>query len=159
LLFLHIMTAREKLTYLQYTFVQKLRTIDPETAPKFGNMNVHQMVEHFCYAVQVAYGKIPVPAINQDAMAEKAYRFMMSDVPFKDNTPNPLLPNEPQAITTASLGDAIDNLEDEFEAFIKYYKAEPGIKVINAFFGELDYYEQVQLLHKHAKHHARQFGF
>jgi hypothetical protein len=152
------MTARQKLTFLQYTFIQKLRTIDPNVKAKFGKMNIHQMVEHFCYAVQVAYGKIEVPAINTDEMAEKAYRFMMSDVPFKDNTPNPLLPDEPQPVTTPSLGDAIDNLEDEFEAFIVYFKAEKDRKVLNAFFGELDYYEQVQLLYKHAKHHLVQFG-
>jgi hypothetical protein len=59
------------------------------------------------------------------------------------------------------MGDAIDNLEDALEAFVDSYKgpnAEPNRRVLNSFFGELSYYEQVHLLYKHANHHARQFG-
>jgi hypothetical protein len=152
------MTARQKLTFIQYTFIQKLRELDPNTKALFGKMNLHQMIEHVSYAMQVAYGKIPVDAINKDEVAEKAYRWMMEDKPFKENTPNALLPDEPIATTTATIGDAIDNLEDDIQAFVDYYKAEPGRKVLNAFFGELDYYEQVQLLYKHTRHHLAQFG-
>jgi hypothetical protein len=153
------MTAREKLKFLQYDFIQKLRELDANTTPLFGKMNLHQMIEHFTYAVQVAAGKIAVPAINEGEVAEKSYRWMMDlETSFKDNTPNQLLPDEPQPVTTPSIGDAIDNLEDEIQDFLDIYKGEPGKKVQNAFFGELDYYEQVQLLYKHAKHHARQFS-
>jgi hypothetical protein len=155
------MTAREQLKYIQYTFIQKLRELDHNTKPVFGKMNPHQMVEHFTWAVNIAKGDVKVPVINQDEVLEKAYRFMMSDAPFRDNTPNSLLPDEPQAPTTPSMGDAIDNLEDALEAFVDSYKgpnAEPNRRVLNSFFGELSYYEQVHLLYKHANHHARQFG-
>ncbi len=153
------MTAKEKIKFLQYTFIQKLREVEPETKPIFGKMNVHQMIEHFIYAVQVASGKIAVSAINEGEKAEKSYRWMMDlETSFKDNTPNPLLPDEPLKPTTPSIGDAIDNLEDELQDFLDIYKNEPGKKVLNAFFGELDYYEQVQLLYKHANHHTRQFA-
>jgi hypothetical protein len=155
------MTAREQLKYIQYTFIQKLREIDPNATPKFGKMSPHQMVEHFIWAVKVAKGEFEVPAINTDENLEKSYRWMMSDAPFNDNTTNQLLPEEPIATTTPSMGDAIDNLEDELEDFIASYKGEgveAGRRVLNSFFGELSYYEQVHLLYKHAKHHARQFG-
>jgi hypothetical protein len=159
--FAPLMTAREQLKFIQFTFIQKLRGLDTNTVPKFGKMNPHQMVEHMVYAVNMAKGDIPTELLNTDEALEKAYRFMMSDVPFQDNTPNPLLPNEPSAPTTASIGDAIDNLEDAIEAFVASFKgegAEPNRRVLSPFFGELSYYEQVHLLHKHALHHARQFG-
>jgi hypothetical protein len=155
------MTAREQLKYIQYTFIQSLRELDADTAPKFGKMNPQQMVEHMTYAVNVAKGDIKVPAINADENLEKAYRWMMSDAPFKDNTPNQLLPDEPIACAEPSMGDAIDSLEDAIEAFVASYKGEgveAGRRVLSPFFGELSYYEQVHLLHKHAQHHARQFG-
>jgi DinB superfamily len=155
------MTAREQLKYLQYTFIQKLRELDANTAPKFGKMNPQQMVEHMTYAIHLAKGDIKVTAINTDENLEKAYRWMMSDAPFKDNTTNQLLPEEPIACAEPSMGDAIDSLEDALEAFVASYKGEgveAGRRVLHPMFGELSYYEQVHLLHKHAQHHARQFG-
>ncbi len=154
------MTAREKLKFIQYTFIQFLRELDPATTPSFGKMNAQQMVEHFQYAVEVAGGKIVVPAITTGEEAlEKAYRWLMEDGQFKDNTPNALLPEDPMPTTAPSMGDAIDNLEDAIQECVDAYKGEQGKKILNAFFGELDYYEQMQLLYKHAQHHARQFGY
>jgi hypothetical protein len=152
------MTARQKLNFLQYDTIQRLRSLDPTTKASFGSMSLHQMIEHLSYAVQVAYGAIPVSAINTGEVLEKSYRFLMSDKPFKPGTPNSLLPEPLPAPTTPTIGDAIDNLEDDLQAFADYYKGEPTKKVQNAFFGELDYYEQVQLLHKHFIHHLLQFN-
>jgi hypothetical protein len=154
---LQCMTARQKLTFLQQTFIQKLREIDPSAKANFGKMNVQQMVEHMSYAVRVAGGKLEVPAITPEDKLEKYYKWLMSDEQFKPSTPNSLLPETPAATKCASLGDAIDDLEDDIQAFVDFYKGEPTKKVLNAFYGELDYYEQVQLLYKHSKHHLAQF--
>jgi hypothetical protein len=155
------MTAREQLKYIQFTFIQKLRSLPSDTKPSFGKMMPQQMVEHFMWAVNMAKGDIPITAINADETLEKAYRWMMSDAPFHDNTPNQLVPDEPKLPAARSMGDAIDNLEDAIEAFVASFKGEGADitrRVLNPYFGELSYYEQVHLLYKHAMHHARQFG-
>lgn len=153
------MTTRQKIKFLQFDFIQFLRELDSAAKPVFGKMNPQQMVEHFTWAVQIAYGKVPVAAINEGELAEKRYRWMMDpETSFKDNTSNSLLPDEPLKVQSPSMGDAIDDLEDAFAEFVAFFQKDASVKVLNSFFGELDYYEQVQLLYKHALHHCRQFG-
>jgi hypothetical protein len=152
------MTSRDKVKYIQYTFIQKLRELDSATAPAFGKMNPQQMVEHLTNSFAIAEGKIEAPIANEGEAAEKAYKWLMSDAQFRDNTPNQFLPDEPTAVKEPSIGDAIDSLEDGIQSFIDSFAQDKSRKVQNSFFGELDYYEQVQLLYKHVQHHARQFG-
>jgi hypothetical protein len=152
------MTTRAKLQFLQFTFIQQLRRLDSTTKPLFGKMNVHQMVEHFGWAVQIANNKVKLDAPTDEAVLEKAIRFLHGDKLFKDNTTNKFLSEEPLPTTTASVGDAIDNLEDEIADFVEVYKNTPDLKIANPTFGMLDWYDQVQLLYKHALHHTRQFG-
>jgi hypothetical protein len=154
------MTTREKIKFLQYDFIQFLRVLEPDTKPSFGKMNAQQMVEHFTWAVQIAAGKeVLEPAFGLE-QTEKNYRWLMNaETMFKENTPNQLLPDEPLKIKSTSMGDAIDDLEDEIAVFVESFKAEAGRKVVNPFFGELDYYEQSQLLYKHCQHHMTQFGY
>ena len=54
--------------------------------------------------------------------------------------------------------DAIAELQIEIDYFFEVYNGKPELRMTNPFFGNLNYEEQVQLLHKHATHHARQFG-
>ena len=56
------------------------------------------------------------------------------------------------------MADALTELESEINHFFKVYSENPLLRTINPFFGNLNFEEQVQLLHKHATHHARQFG-
>jgi hypothetical protein len=83
---------------------------------------------------------------------------MMSDKPFKENTPNQLLPDVPVPFKHVSMKDAIAELQKEIDHFFSVYENNSGLRNINPFFGNLNFEEQVQLLHKHATHHAKQFG-
>ncbi len=147
-----------KQQFLQTELCQLLQTIPSGTAPAFGSMTLHQMIEHMAYSVQVAYGAIPVPAINTGEVQQKAYRWIMTDSTFKDNTPNPLLTPEILTVKTASINEAIINLQNSIDTFFTFYKNNTEQRVLNAFFGPLNFEEQVHLLHKHAWHHLRQFG-
>jgi hypothetical protein len=84
--------------------------------------------------------------------------YLMSEKPFRENTPNALMPETPIPVKHASVKKAIDELQSELDYFFEVFKNEPGKKVTNPFFGELDYEMSVRLLHKHATHHLRQFG-
>ncbi len=84
--------------------------------------------------------------------------FVQSDKPFKENTPNALLPDEPLPAKYSSIQVAIAALQADIDQFFAHYNSNQGATVTNPFFGELNYDLQVQLLYKHAIHHLKQFG-
>jgi hypothetical protein len=83
---------------------------------------------------------------------------MMSEKPFHENTVNPLLGEEPAPLHFKTVQGAIGALQQELIYFFEAFEKEPGLITRNPFFGDLDFEQNVQLLHKHAIHHLRQFG-
>jgi hypothetical protein len=120
-------------------------------------MNGQQMVEHFILAVKSASGKLPQPLVTPAEQLDKFRSFLYSDKPFKENTKNPLM-GDPLPKHYASMEEAIAKLETELHYFAEAFRQNPSLTTINPFFGELDFAGNVQLLHKHAVHHLRQFG-
>ena len=144
--------------FLQNEVISQLKTIHPSMQPLFGKMNVQQMVEHMSYAFQQASGLIPLPAINDAETTEKMYRFMMSEKPFRDNTPNVYLPDEPTPAICKTIEESLLALQKDIEVFFAVFEKNNDQKILNPFFGDLNFEEWVHLLHKHALHHLRQFG-
>lgn len=150
----------EKENFLRSRFVSCLQQIHPATTPRWGKMNVQQMVEHFAAdALRCASGRLKIdtiltPAENLDRMRE----FMMSEKPFKENTKNPLMTAEPLDTRHATLQAAIGELQEELIAFFEVFEKNPQLVTRNPFFGDLNFEQNVQLLYKHALHHLRQFG-
>ena len=147
----------EKVNFLRKEFPEILLDIPVNKNPVFGKMNLHQMIEHMNWAFQLAQGKIKIPSDLEPELVKKMYRFMMSDKPFRENTPNDKLPQEPIPPVTANVTEAIVELKKEIENMIAFYQENKDIRVENPFFGMLNFEEQVHLLHKHARHHLRQF--
>jgi hypothetical protein len=148
----------EKLQFLKKEFIPLLQKIDPGAKPAWGKMNLQQMIEHFSGAVKIASGTLRLPGTSEPADVSKSYTFLMSDKPFKENIANPLLSEEPYPLRNHTLQAAIGELQSNLLEFFRTYENEEGKKVLNAFFGNLNYAEQIQLLHKHALHHLKQFG-
>lgn len=82
----------------------------------------------------------------------------MSDKPFRENTPNPLIGEVPPPVRHPDVPAAIAELRKEIEHFIATFKDIPGRTTRNPFFGDLDLEKNAQLLYKHALHHLKQFG-
>ncbi|MFA6152719.1 MAG: hypothetical protein WC716_15450 [Chitinophagaceae bacterium] len=151
------LAAKEE--FLRSEFVAALRTINPNTAPLFGKMNPQQMVEHMAEYIRLGYGNPVVTQFFYTAESvERTRAFIMSDKPFKENTPNPIMGETPKPIIQptyeAAIKDAEMAIKELFEAFGKNDKLE----VASPFFGILNYEMTIQLLTKHAEHHLRQFG-
>ncbi|MBK7561591.1 MAG: hypothetical protein IPI68_08715 [Chitinophagaceae bacterium] len=150
----------EKENFLRTKLVPCLQRLDPATPPRWGKMSVQQMIEHFGNdAVRNASGllkmdNILTPPENLDRMRE----FMMSDKPFKENTHNPLMGEEPAPLQFATVQAAIGSLQQELIYFFEAYEKNPVQIIRNPFFGDLNFEQNVQLLYKHALHHLRQFG-
>jgi hypothetical protein len=148
--------SKEK--FLKEEFINLLKQIDVNTKPFFGKMNPHQMIEHMSHAFQIASGKVVFESNQNEALTEKMYGFMMSDKPFKDNTPNPNLGEMPIPPRYNNVKDSLNDLETEILYFFEMFDNTPELRIANPFFGHLNREEQIHLLHKHSLHHLRQFG-
>jgi hypothetical protein len=123
-------------------------------------MSVQQMIEHYAGdAVRNASGRLKIdhimtPPENLGRMRE----FMMSNKPFKENTKNPLMHEEPAPLRYKTVQAAIGALQQELIYFFEAFEKNPDLVTRNPFFGDLNFEQNVQLLYKHALHHLRQFG-
>jgi hypothetical protein len=151
--------SMNKLNFLTDEFTLILSAMDATMQPRFGKMNFQQMVEHMSYAFRQASGLIPFDYKQEERITKLSYQFMMSEKPFKDNTPNVLLPYEPFPLQHLNPEVAIDALQKEIDTFVSTFQNQPSLRLPNPFFGLLNFEEWIQLLHKHSLHHLRQFGF
>ena len=150
----------EKENFLRTKLVTYLQRLDPATPPKWGKMNVQQMIEHYAGdAVRNANGRLKIETIiTPPENLQRMRDFLMSEKPFRENTKNPLMGEEPAALHFKTVQAAIGALQQELIYFFEVYNKDPHLVIRNPFFGDLNFEQNVQLLHKHAIHHLRQFG-
>jgi hypothetical protein len=152
-------TVSGKAAFLQNEYLPAIRSIAVGTTPLFGKMNVQQMIEHMADSIRLAYGRPELTTIlTPEEHLEKMRAFLASDKPFRENTPNAMLPDVPAAPRAAHVDASIEELQDAIEELFGVFAAQPDLEVLNPFFGVLDYEMTMHLLHKHALHHLRQFG-
>ncbi|MCX6316478.1 MAG: hypothetical protein NTW29_04260 [Bacteroidetes bacterium] len=150
----------EKENFLRTRLVTLLQRLDPSTPPKWGKMSVQQMIEHFTNdALRNANGRLKTDRIiTPPEHLERMREFMLSEKPFKENTRNVLMGEEPAPTEYKTVQAAIGALQQELIWFFEAYEQKPDLVVRNPFFGNLNFEQNVQLLYKHAIHHLRQFG-
>jgi len=145
--------------FLQTQLLPLLRRIPEHQLPLWGKMNLQQMIEHLSReGFEQAAGRIPAQLLTDAAMVSKMQDFIRSAKPFKENTKNALMPEEPYPCRTESVEAALTELHGNIELFFQLFREHPERKVLNPFFGNLDYELSVLLLYKHCLHHLRQFG-
>ena len=148
----------EKENFLRTKFISLLQQLKTGTQPLWGKMNARQMIEHFTDVMMVASGKIKLPIVAPADKLSRLREFMMSEKPFKENTKSPVLGEEPAPLRKHTKEASIGKLQEEIIYFFEAFEKNPGMKTTNPVFGELDFDMNVQLLHKHALHHLKQFG-
>jgi len=150
----------EKENFLRTKLIRYLQQLDPATSPLWGKMSVQQMVEHFSGdAVRNANGRLKFDTIvTPPEKLQRMREFMMSDKPFKENTKNPLLGEEPVPLRYKTVQAAIGALQQELIYFFEAFEKDHQFVTRNPLFGDLTFEQSVQLLYKHALHHLRQFG-
>jgi len=148
-----------KRAFLTGQFVPLLKQISSDTLPHWGRMTLQQMTEHFSDSVRIASGKsVPKSVVTPAEQLPKMVAFLESDKPFRENTPNPLMPEVPAPVRHRTIREAFDELQEELDHFDRHFEQNPHLLTTNPFFGDLNYEQNVQLLYKHAVHHLRQFG-
>jgi hypothetical protein len=150
----------EKENFLRTKLIVYLQRLDPVTQPRWGKMNVQQMIEHYAGdAVQNASGRLKTDTImTPPENLERMREFMMSNKPFKEDTKNPLMGEAPAPLRYKTVQGAIGALQQELIYFFEAFEKNPELVTRNPFFGDLNFEQNVQLLYKHALHHLRQFG-
>jgi hypothetical protein len=147
-----------KVQFLKNQFVPLLKQIPSDTLPHWGKMTMQQMTEHFSDSVRIASGRLRQEMVTPAENIEKMQAFLASDKPFRENTPNPNMPEIPAPVRHRSIKEAFAELEEELAAFFQVFEADPHKTTSNPFFGDLNFELNIQLLYKHALHHLRQFG-
>ena len=148
----------DKKKFLKEEFAKILSSLQPEAKGKLGKMNAQQMVEHMSDYLRIANGKVKQKSLLTPEQVQRSQAFLMTERPFKENTPNQLLPDVPPPVKHASMKDAIAELQKEIDDFFTVFSGNDTLRFSTPFFGDLNFEEQVQLLYKHCTHHARQFG-
>jgi hypothetical protein len=147
-----------KKNWLKSEYTKRLAELKPDAERLWGKMNVQQMIEHMSDYVRIASGRTPMEVITAEADLPRMQGFLMSEKPFRENTPNSLMPDTPAATKHSMQEAAIEELQGEIDYFFNTFNNDKELKIANPFFGYLSFDMQVQLLHKHAWHHLKQFG-
>src|SRR3974390_1575060 len=108
-------TPKEK--FLKEELIALLRKLPPSLKGSWGKMNAQQMVEHLSGAFRIASGKHKMQPAFSPEITEKYHAFLMTENPFKENTPNKLLPDEPEPFKNATMEGAIAELQKEIDGF------------------------------------------
>jgi hypothetical protein len=148
-----------KASFLKNEFVNTLAEIAPDTKGLWGKMNVHQMIEHMSFSFRQANGKDKYALLTPEENVPKMQAFLMSDKPFRENTPNPIIGDDTIPVKNATIQAALNELQTEINDFLALHETKPDTVLTNPFFGDLNYDMWVQLLYKHSLHHLKQFGF
>jgi hypothetical protein len=145
--------------FLRDSYIAHIKQLNPNAERRWGKMNVHQMIEHMSDSFRMANGKdVHTAILTQDEKLPRAQAFIMSDIPFKENTKNILLPEEPVNIRFQNIDDSIAELENEVHDFFAKFESDKNQTIRNPFFGDLNFEQWVGLLYKHTWHHLNQFG-
>ncbi|MBX2904425.1 MAG: DinB family protein [Taibaiella sp.] len=149
---------QQKARFLKTEYTEVLHDLDANAPRKWGKMNVQQMIEHMSDYVRIASGRTPMDVITPAENLERMQSFLASEKPFRENTPNALMADDPAPTRHETKDEALSELQGEINYFFDAFAKDPSKTLNNPFFGVLNYQQQVQLLYKHATHHLRQFG-
>ena len=144
--------------FLKNNFVELLQQLSDNEVGLWGVLSPQGMIEHMTDAFGNAWGRIKLEQQTPPAILEKVRNFALSESEFKENTKNTLMSEFPAPLRNSSISKAIEELETEINSFFEFYKINPNAINLNPFFGEFNYDQWIHLLHKHAKHHLKQFN-
>lgn len=148
----------EKQKFFTAEYIPLIKKLNGSEKPQWGKLSAQGMIEHMTDSIGMAWGRRKDPMVTPPELLEKAKSFAMSDKEFKPNTPNQLIGENPLPLRHKNIEEAATELENEVFLFLSFYDFNPNAVVRNPFFGDLNYQEWLHLLHKHAKHHLKQFS-
>lgn len=137
-----------------------LSALTENAKPNWGIMTPQHMVEHLEHTYKIASGKIQdFETATPEKILEKVHNSLYNYIPFSKGSDFPLLEKDTLAsLNHPDLATAIENLNEEREAYKTYFKENPDAKLKNIVFGDLNKYEWYLIERKHLNHHFEQFN-
>jgi hypothetical protein len=135
---------------------QRIHSITPATTPRWGKMNIAQMLAHCQRPMEMALGEIPVTPAGffKKILGRMIKGVITSPKPYKQG-----LPTDPSFITTATAHDFNLQKEKLLTTLDRYLSQQDKIADIpHPFFGKLTKVECGTSQYKHLDHHLTQFG-
>lgn len=136
----------------------KLRSLSADDQPRWGSMSLQHMVEHVVGSWRISNGRTRVKPLLSDEETKQRRAFMFSDTPYPQNLANPMFKEGLPPLRKASLEAAIEQLEDEINAFFNYHDSHPDALETHPIYGALDFDGWMTFQTKHMGHHLKQFG-
>jgi len=137
---------------------EALRTLTPETQPRWGGFTPAQMVEHLLWAFEVSTGRVIVASSMPEEWQQKARAFLHDNRPMPRGFENPLLKDGLPPLRFRSLLEAVDALTREASRFLELAASEPHARRVHPIFGASSVEEWSRIHFKHGVHHLLQFG-
>ncbi len=135
---------------------QALAGLSPDKSPKWGSMNAEEMLQHLRLGIKMSkenqQGKVSTPEAKLPAYKG----FLMSNKNFGKNLDRP--PYFEQKLDSLEFGALKNQLLQELEQLLQFFKENPDHTSVHDSFGILNAAEWTHLHYKHFKHHLTQFG-
>jgi hypothetical protein len=138
--------------------IRRLRTVRPDSAPRWGQMSAHQMICHLCDSCRMAMGEKPVSDAS-GRLQRTVVKWIALYVPARWPPGIPTRPEvDQQAAGTRPVEFAADvaGLEALLE-LITTRKKESGWPA-HPIFGRMSQGAWLRWAYLHTDHHLRQFG-
>jgi hypothetical protein len=148
---------QEKISFLQNNLLAAVNSLQGNEVPKWGKMNAQQAIEHMSAFFALSFGKVKMPLVSPEEKLPQLQAFILSDIPFKENTKAAVLPEEPLPVRNDTLDAAKEELTASVHAFFTHFEINPTVTELHPIFGNLDYKHWVHLHYKHVVHHMTQF--
>ena len=154
------MSFIEKEAFLKEGMFNMLDSIQENSKPVWGKMNVWQMAEHLADFFDVSAQKIHYDLAVPEELLPKYKAFLYSDKLFRENTKAPatVLGEEPMPLKSENFESAKKKLRMAVNAFFDHFSNDKSRTTLHPAFGLLNYDEWVMLHFKHVIHHLRQFN-
>ena len=138
--------------------IESLKNLNPDQKPFWGKMTPQHMVEHLYKTVQASINEIKIDIYSEERRIPVLKRLFLGEKDFPKEFMNPAIGPDLLHLEFNDLQSAIDQLQNIFIRYEKFFKENPDIKTIHPIFGYLTKKEWDTFHKRHFKHHLGQFG-
>jgi len=140
-------------TSVKKDITDRINKLTPQSQPKWGKMNVSQMMAHLQMPIGVAVGTHKLPrTLFGRIVGPLAKPMMYSEKPFKHN-----MPTDKSFIMTGQEKN-FDNEKKSLLNLVNQFKEENIVNEVHPFFGRMTREQWSKAMYKHLDHHLQQFG-
>jgi len=134
--------------------ISRINTLDENSTPQWGKMNIYQMLKHCTIAEEMYLGK----TIHKRTLLGRVLGKWALNNMLKDESPmGKNAPTDSAFIVTETGGD-VNAVKNKWIALLQEYSNYSNPNLVHWFFGSMTKEQVGQFVYKHADHHLRQFN-